>query len=371
MKKICYVTSTPFAANAFLIEKLKHLSLMYQVTLCVNKSLYQLSPDFEKSGIRTIHIPITRKFSPFIDLKNLITLILFFKREKFQSVQTFTPKAGLLGSLAAWLCRVPVRIHIFTGQIWVTQRYFQKIFYIMIDHCIGFFANHLLCDSSSQRSFLETKGGFKQGSIHLVGPGSISGVNLDVFNPMAAKKNVENFNFLFIGRVTRDKGIYDLIEAFKVVHDRCPQARLWVVGPDEESLVMQIRRSESNNIKGIDWFGPTKHPEVFMASAKILILPSYREGFGTVIIEAAACKTPSIAYQIDGVIDAIEDGYSGILVSKGDITALSLAMIKVINDPLYLERLAEGGYTRVINKFSSKEINSQWADYYQTLLAGH
>jgi glycosyltransferase involved in cell wall biosynthesis len=371
MKKICYVTSTPFAANAFLIEKLKHLSLTYHVTLCVNKSLYPLSPDFEKSGIRTIHIPITRKFSPFIDLKNLITLILLFKREKFQSVQTFTPKAGLLGTLAARLCKVPVRIHIFTGQIWVTQRYFKKIFYIMIDHCIGFFASHLLCDSPSQRSFLETKGGFKQGSIQLVGPGSISGVNLDVFNPMAAKKNVENFTFLFIGRITRDKGIYDLIQAFKAVNDRYPQAHLWVVGPDEESIVSQIKKGDPDNLKGVDWFGPTLNPEIFMARANILVLPSYREGFGSVIIEAAACKTPSIAYRIDGVIDAIEDEYSGILVPKGDTLALSLAMLSVINDPMYLERLAENAYKRAINKFSSKKINSCWLDYYQTLLAGY
>lgn len=370
------MVTTPFTANAFLVEHLKALSLRYQVSLCLNQSLYPLLPDFENSGVRIIHVPIERKFSPLSDLKALRSLLSIFTKEQFISVHTLTPKAGLLGMLSACLCSVPNRLHTFTGQVWVNENGFKRWFYKNIDRAIIFFSTQVFCDSSSQSQFLQDEKIVKKNSISVIGGASISGVNLSRFNPQADQKfdihfsmldSQEHFNFLFVGRIARDKGIFDLIEAFIGISQENPRARLWIVGPDEEGLRAQIKY-KFPKLNGVLWMGSSTTPEVLMAKADVLVLPSYREGFGTVIIEAAACKTPAIAYRIVGVIDAIEDGYSGILVNKGDSKALELAMKSMMLNPDLVLQMGEHAYQRAMVSFCSKNITDSWLNLYESIV---
>ena len=370
------MVTTPFTANAFLLQHLKALSLRYQVSLCLNQSLYPLLPEFESSGVRIINVPIERKLSPFSDLKALKSLLVIFKREKFVSVHTFTPKAGLLGMLAAYLCAVPNRLHTFTGQVWVNEYGLKRWFYKNMDRAIVFFSTQVFCDSASQGKFLQMEGVVKNNAISVIGGASISGVNLARFHPQADQKfdihlsnldSQDHFNFLFVGRIVRDKGIYDLIEAFMRVSQENSQARLWIVGPDEEGLRAQIEY-KFPKLNGVLWVGSSTTPEVFMAKADVLVLPSYREGFGTVIIEAAACKTPAIAYRIDGVIDAIEDGHSGVLVNKGDSKALELAMKSIMLNPNRVSQMGEYAYQRVERSFCAKKITNSWLDLYEAIV---
>lgn len=370
------MVTTPFTANAFLLEHLKALSLRYQVSLCLNQSLYPLLPDFESSGVRIINVPIKRKLSPFSDLKALKSLLVIFKRERFVSVHTFTPKAGLLGMLAAYLCAVPNRLHTFTGQVWVSEYGLKRWFYKNMDRAIVFFSTQVFCDSASQGKFLQVEGVVKANAISVIGVASISGVNLARFHPQADQKfdiNLSNldsqdhFNFLFVGRITRDKGIYDLIDAFIGISQENPQANLWIVGPDEEGLRAQIEY-KFPRLNGVHWMGSSSTPEVFMAKADVLVLPSYREGFGTVIIEAAACKTPAIAYRIDGIIDAIEDGHSGILVNKGDSKALELAMKSMTLNPNRAVQMGEYAYQRAVSSFCAQKITNSWLELYRTIV---
>ena len=370
------MVTTPFTANAFLLEHLKVLSLRYQISLCLNQSLYPLLPDFVNSGIQIINVPIERKLSPLSDLKALKSLLVIFKREKFACVHTFTPKAGLLGMLVAYLCAVPIRLHTFTGQVWVNEHGFKRWFYKKMDRAVVFFSTQVFCDSASQGKFLQDEKIVKKNAISVIGDASISGVNLARFHPQADKKLdsyfsqldlQEHFNFLFVGRIARDKGIFDLIQAFVGVYQENPLARLWVVGPDEEDLRADIEQ-KFPNLKGVHWLGPSTNPEIFMANADVLVLPSYREGFGTVIIEAAACKTPAIAYRIDGVVDAIEDGQSGILVNKADFGALELAMKSVMLNPTLTSKLGEYAYQRAVALFSAKKVTSCWLNLYESIL---
>jgi glycosyltransferase involved in cell wall biosynthesis len=370
------MVTTPFTANAFLLEHLKALSLRYQVSLCLNQSLYKLLPDFESSGIRIINVPIERKLSPLSDLKALKNLLVVFKREKFVSVHTFTPKAGLLGMLAAYLCAVPNRLHTFTGQVWANEYGFKRWFYKNMDRAIVFFSTQVFCDSASQVKFLQVEGVVKNNAISVIGGASISGVNLTRFHPQADQKfdihfskldSQDHFNFLFVGRIARDKGIYDLIEAFIGISQENPKARLWIIGPDEEGLRAQIEY-KFPRLNGVLWMGSSTTPEVFMAKADVLVLPSYREGFGTVIIEAAACKTPAIAYRIDGVIDALEDGHSGILVNKGDSKELELAMKSMMLNPSLTVQMGEYAYQRAVSSFCAKKITNNWLELYETVV---
>lgn len=371
------MVTTPFTANAFLLEHLKALSLRYQVSLCLNQSLYPLSPDFENSGIRIINVPIERKLSYLTDLKALICLLIIFKREKFSSVHTFTPKSGFLGMLAAYLCAVPNRLHTFTGQVWVNNHGLKRWFYKKVDRAIVFLSTQVFCDSASQGIFLQKEKIIKGNAISVIGGASISGVNLSRFHPQADQvldnhflqpDSQSHFNFLFVGRITRDKGIFDLIKAFVGINRENPQVNLWIVGPDEEGIRAQID-SKFPDLKSVYWFGSSATPEVFMAKADALVLPSYREGFGTVIIEAAACKTPAIAYRIDGVIDAIDEGLSGTLVKKGDSRALELGMKSMMLNPDRTSQMGEYAYQRVVRLFCAKRITDSWIEFYESIIS--
>lgn len=358
--------ATPFTANAFLVEHLKALSQKYEVSLCLNQNLYPISPIFKENGIRIIDVPIKRKLSFLSDLKVLRELFLIFKKEKFDSVHTLTPKAGLLGMMSAYLASVPVRLHTFTGQIWVNDHGIKRQFYKSIDRIIVYFSTQVFCDSHSQKNFLGSQKIVKRDSISLIGQGSISGVDIEKFYPQS-KNSGADFIFLFVGRLTKDKGIFDLIKAFQGVYEKNSHVQLWVVGPDEDDLINLINQ-RFPLLEGVSWIGPTATPEKFMAKADILVLPSYREGFGTVIIEAAACKTAAIAYRIYGVIDAIEDGQSGILVDKGNCEALESTMNMLAANRNLSTQLGEFAYRRAINLFSSKKVTKQWLEMYEHII---
>ena len=377
MKKICFVVTSPFAANAFLLELIKELSLKYHITLCLNLSLYPLLPDFDDCGVQIINIPIERKPSLLLDLKCFWNLITFFKYEQFSAIHTLTPKAGFIGMLSAYLCSVPIRIHVFTGQTWIHEKKIKRWFYKYIDRVTVFFSSQIFCDSNSQSIFLQNENIIKKDKISVIGKSSISGVNLARFNSQAGLKltnhfpqleSQNHFIFLFVGRITQKKGIFDLIEAFVQVHKNDLRARLWIVGPDEEDLKAKIL-FKFQNPNGVIWLGPLKNPEVLMAKADVLVLPSHGEGFGMVIVEAAACKTPAIAYRINGVVDAIEDGRSGILVDKSDVKKLELAMKTMMLNPNLVTQMGEYAYQRAVDLFCSKKIINKWLSIYESILS--
>jgi glycosyltransferase involved in cell wall biosynthesis len=176
--------------------------------------------------------------------------------------------------------------------------------------------------------------------------------------------------FLFVGRLVRDKGVFDLVEAFAALNALHGQWELWMVGPDEDGLQTTLQ-VEGKRLGGrIRWFGPTPTPERYMAAADVFVLPSYREGFGSVIIEAAACGIPSIAYRIDGVIDAIVDGRTGLFVDKGDVRGLSDAMNRLGAESRMRKTLGEAAHLRASSEFSSASVSKAWLDFYLSVLRG-
>jgi len=210
-----------------------------------------------------------------------------------------------------------------------------------------------------------------------LGPGSIAGVDVHRFRPdlefrhqVRAELDVDDDRcvFLFVGRLTRDKGIHDLTQAFAKVAVANPRVELWLVGPDEEGLMEQFGRRQLADSVHIRWLGPTSQPERYMASADVLVLPSYREGFGSVIIEAAACAIPTVAYRIDGVIDAVVENQTGVLVGVGDIEALATAMLDVSQDRDRRQRLGGEARDRVSKNFSSAIVTGEWVALYKPVL---
>ncbi len=374
-RKVCLVAASEMTVKAFLLEQIAALAARYGVTVMVNTTHPGFLAELNISA-RVVPVPIVRQISLSSDMRALFTLWSFFRHERFDIVHSVTPKAGLLAMLASVLARVPVRIHIFTGQVWVTRKGFSRWLLKAMDRLLAASATHLLADSPSQRQFLIDQGVAPAEKIGVLGKGSISGVDVRRFAPDAtAREEVRDglriknaaIVFLYLGRLTRDKGIADLAHAFAGIAARNPHVHLLIVGPDEERMSEGLRKICAGCIERLHLLDFTVAPERYMAAADVFCLPSYREGFGSVLIEAAAGGLPAIGSRIYGITDAIVEDVTGLLFSPGDVTALTEAMYRLVEDGALRRRLAREARTLALEDFSSANLVQAWMDFYRRL----
>lgn len=375
-QSLVFVATTPFAVNAFLRTHLLALAETHEVTLCVNTTAYPLVDEVARA-VRVRHIDIARKIAPWQDLRALFQLLRCFREIRPATVHSLTPKAGLLAMLAAWLAGVQRRFHTFTGQVWATKAGAGRALLKGIDRLIALCASQVFADSASQCRFLEEEGVVRRSGVTVLGQGSVAGVDLARFRPdpparaaLRAETGVADAVplFLFVGRLVRDKGVFDLVKAFATLNARHGQWELWMVGPDEEGLQATLQAEGERLGARIRWFGPTPSPECYMAAADVFVLPSYREGFGSVVIEAAACGIPTIAYRIDGVVDAIVENHTGCFVAKGNIEELAQAMERLGSEPEMLSDLGDAARRRAVEHFSSSTVSAAWLAFYGSVL---
>lgn len=356
--------------KAFLYEPIQRLGEQYDIYVVAKV------PDGQQlewlDGIAAlIPVEIERKISPLKDIATLASLIKVFRGARFDAVHSVTPKAGLLGMLAAFLCRVPVRTHTFTGQVWANRQGIKRQVLKTFDWLIARLANHVLVDSPSQKQFLVDQGVVSSVKAGVLAEGSISGVDVNRFKPnQMSRQSVrkefsiadEDVVILYLGRLTRDKGVVDLVKAFARMDN--PHARLMLVGPDEEAMKPALIHEVQLCRDRVYFVDFTNEPEKYMAAADIFCLPSYREGFGNVIIEAAAVGIPSVGSRIYGLTDAIEDNVSGLLFEVRDVDDLASKLESLTNDPELLARLGRQAKKRVVNKFTSQRLADAWLEYY-------
>jgi glycosyltransferase involved in cell wall biosynthesis len=374
---IMFVATTPFAVNAFLANHISALSVNYRIILCTNLDAYKLNSVL-LSSLEVHHIPFSRRISLFTDMNSLLKLTMLVCQVRPKVIHSITPKAGLLAMLAGFIARVPNRWHTFTGQVWVTKQGFARSALKACDRLIVLLASKVFADSASQCRLLRDEGVVRDGQIGMLGSGSIAGVDVKRFKPdncfreRFRKKMNTDPNvcvFLFVGRLAKDKGVFDLIRVFRELSTLINNIELWVVGPDEEELLQNLQKFADDIRAPIRWHGATAAPEVYMKSADILLLPSYREGFGSVIIEAAACEMPAIAYRIDGVIDAIVDGVSGVLIKLGDTSSFVEVMRQLALNHERRQRLGYQAHERAVNEFSSEKVTNAWVTFYRSKLS--
>lgn len=376
VNSICFVVTTPFAVNAFLLTHLKALADRWAVTLCVNRALYPLSDRIDPR-IRVIDLPIARNISPLNDLRALFFLMAHFRAERYTAVHSITPKAGLLAMVAAHFTGVRLRHHTFTGQVWATRRGLSRVLLKAFDRVIVRAASQVFADSPSQCRFLEVEQIVRLGGISILGPGSISGVDIGRFRPdeggrrrtrLEQKTGGDVCVFLFVGRLTKDKGIFDLVRAMTETAKANSRVELWLVGPDEERLWERFTQEATSGGARLRWLGQTTRPEDYMAAADVLVLPSYREGFGSVVIEAAACGIPTIAYRVDGVIDAVAENQTGLLVESGDVKALAMAMVELSRDVAGRRQMGKAALDRAVTTFASEAVTVEWVKFYERMV---
>lgn len=363
---VCFVVSSPLTLRAFLAPHIATAQQRYAVTVVANAGgggSRPVVPDAE-----FVSLPIVRHIAPLHDIRALAQLVLLFKRSRFAAVQSVTPKAGLLAMLAGLLSRVPVRIHIFTGQVWVTRSGMARWLLKLMDRVIAGCATHVLVDSPSQRAFLIAEGVVSAEHSRVLAKGSICGVDASRFKPdpqarseWRAKLEIreDSVVFIFLGRLNRDKGVLDLATAFARLAPTDDKLRLLVVGPDEDGMQDAMRRVLGGAAAQADFVGDTDRPEQCLAAADVFCLPSYREGFGATIIEAGACGIPAIGSRIYGITDAIEEGVTGLLFEPGRIEALTDCMRRLASDPALRRAMGERARAIALRDFPVSAITGE------------
>jgi glycosyltransferase involved in cell wall biosynthesis len=374
-RNICFIAAIELTIRAFMVEHIRKLSKENKVTVIVNTD----NADFLQTyglDVNVIPAKIKRRPSPFSDLVALFRLYIIFCKNGFYSVHSITPKAGLISMLAAFLANVPVRIHTFTGQVWASKQGIKREVLKNIDRLLALCATHILTDSKSQQDFIVKEGIVLPGKSFVIGNGSICGVDSIRFRPDQKARRVlreqllipeGDVLFLFLGRLTFDKGILDLAQSFSKLSESVKNTSLLIVGPDEEGIKDRVITICSNCIDKVYFYDFTDTPEKFMAAADVFCLPSYREGFGIVVIEAGSAGIPSIGTRIYGVTDSIEENVTGYLYESGNVEELSEKMRKMIDEPKVRMEMGKNARERAIRLFSREYVSDAFLAFYKSI----
>ena len=375
-KKISFVVAIPGTATAFLRDHINALSQEYEVFLIGN------IPDEKAIGGLLLagwhHIDIERGISIGRDLKATWQAYRYFRRMKFDAVHSVTPKAGLVTALAGWLAGIRHRIHIFTGQVWATRRGIMRWLLKSLDKLIVMLDNHILVDGRSQRAFLIQEGVLREGQATVFGEGSISGVNTRRFVPdMDAREEIreqlgiskDTLVFIFLGRLNHDKGIGELYEAYNRLAGERKDVFLLLVGSNEEGYLEKVQEYKCIREKeNFCFYGHTSTPEKVLVAGDVFTLPTYREGFGTSVLEAACVGLPSITTDAYGVMDASIEGVTGLRCKVGDAMSLYECMKQFCDCRDLVRQMGDAARERVLSHFSGEQSTQHWVNYYHALL---
>jgi glycosyltransferase involved in cell wall biosynthesis len=376
VKRIGIIVSSPWTIKWFLMDQIEALSRSYEVCVILNIEKGDALPELN-AKVEVITAPIVRNMSVLRDLHAVLRLVALFLRKRFDAVHSVTPKAGLIAGMSGAIARIPVRIHTFTGQVWITRTGIARFVLKTADKAIARMTTHVLVDSPSQRDFLLREGVVSEKKSRVLASGSISGVDTIRFRPDSElRQKIRQLEgipengvvFLYVGRLKVDKGVLDLAQAFARVGEYCGKAWLLIVGPDEEGLRPRIESLCYAVGRRLRFVGYTDGPEEYMAASDVLCLPSYREGFGSVIIEAASVGIPAVASNIYGIIDAIEPSAVEFLHEPGDIDALQSKMKQMIDDPQLREVLGEKARARAHRLFAKGLVTSTLVGFYDSVV---
>ena len=360
-----------------------------------------------KYGVRTIAVPMERHISLWRDVVSLWKLINVFRKERPTMVHSMTPKAGMLCMLAAWLTRVPVRVHTFTGLVFPTAAGLKRRILMLTDALTCWCATHVIPEGEGVKNDLLTNG-ITRKPMTVLGYGNVRGIDLEKFSRRKKVMDIvtqksqksQNFTFLFVGRIVRDKGINELVGAFRRLSKRYPQARLVLVGNYEDDLdpISQESRDIITKNEQIEAAGPKYGDELLAcyAAADCFVFPSYREGFPNTVLEAGAMGLPCIVTDINGSREIISpspalipadaptrslssrEGYSGtidirqngMVIPPRDEDALYEAMWRMMTDDGLRQQMAANARPMIASRFEQGFVRQCLYDFYDEILEG-
>ena len=333
-------------------------------------------------GVPVYTLKMKRNISVINDLVSVLYMVKLIVSLKPDIVHSYTPKAGLITMLAAWLCRVPVRIHTFTGLIFpYKQGLFQKVV-IIADRLLCLCATDIVPEGEGIKTDL-IKYNITDKPLSVIGYGNISGIDLDFFSTdgvgvIDSVKHLRHilnvssntFAFCYIGRLNSDKGIAELISAFKQLSTEA--IMIIAGGVDDNNPVSSYLMDEIKHHARLHWIGFQDDVRPVLSLSNVLILPSYREGFPNVLLEAGAMKTPAIVTDISGCNEVIQHGSNGWVVPVGNINLLASSMRDAMNlSPGKLNNMGVIALRNVRKKYSQAEHYKRLIKFYHESLNGN
>ena len=376
-KKLIRVSTVPTSLNTFCYGQLKMLSEHYEV-VAVSSPMKELDEIRKREGVRCIGIPMERHISLIKDFKSLVAMTKLFHKEKPDIVHSMTPKAGLISMVAAWLNRVPVRMHTYTGLVFPTAHGIKKMILVAMDKVLCHCATYINPEGFGVKNDLST---ITRKPMHIIGHGNVRGIDLDYWKrdvSCSVSKELqgileESFVFLFVGRLVKDKGINELVEAFKRLQsENIKKIKLLLVGRFEEKLspLKQETIQEIKNNPDIISVGSVDDVRPFYMVSDVFVFPSYREGFPNTVLEAGAMGLPQIVTDINGSNEIIKDKWNGLIIPSHRIDDIWDAMKQLMSDEKLRGIMSNNARKIVAERFEQIYIWGELLKTYNTLVQG-
>lgn len=359
------------------------MSDFYEIT-AVAAEKERLEKYGRDNGVKTFWVEMTRSITPAKDMKAVWKLYRFFRKEKPLIVHTHTPKAGIVGMLAAKMAGVPIRLHTVAGLPLLETTGTKRKILDAVEKLTYRLATRIYPNSAGLKDIIVAEGYIRVEKLKILGRGSSNGIDTSYFDPEKYPSG-QNFNFktetgilledlvfIFIGRLVSEKGINELVKAFKELQLAQSNISLLLVGQLEEDLdpLKPETLDEIESNPKIFTMGYQQDVRPYLAVADVLVFPSYREGFPNVVMQAGAMGLPAIVSDINGCNEIIEQGKNGIIIPAKDEEALYYAMKSLINDEVLRNSLSAGARDVICSKYDRKEFWKILKEEYDLLEAG-
>ena len=379
--RLLLITTSPASLWVFFRDQAKYLRERGFDVTAISAPGTELSEFEDRSGCKVLPIAMERTISPIADLKALFKLVVLIRRLSPDIVHTHTPKAGLLGTLAAKMAGVRVRVHTYHGLRSETLTGWKRFLVENTERATSTFSTASLAVSLSLRDRLIERRICSTQSIKVLGYGGCAGVDLEEFNPEGCKTAAVDFRcrhrmpedaliVTYVGRIAREKGVEVLAEAWKLLEKRNRNIRLLLCGPLDETDAVSpnVLRAWDENPNVIVVRGLNQEISIVLGASDICVLPSFREGLGVAALEASAMRVPVIASNVTGLLDAVEHESTGLLVPPKDAVSLVNAIQYLIDHPELRRVMGNKGREFVEQRFDRKQIFEALFSEYKRLL---
>ena len=385
MKKLIRITTVPLSFKVLLKGQLRFMTSNGFDVKGVSSEGEELREVRENEGIVMEAINMSRKITPFQDLKSLWEMWNFLRKEKPQIVHTHTPKAGIIGMLAARLAGVPHRLHTVAGLPLMETTGIKRKILNFVEKLTYSSATRVYPNSKGLYDFILQNNFTQSNKLKIIANGSSNGINTTFFSPeqvsetekaaLREKLNIQpdDFVFVFVGRIVSDKGINELIKAFselQTVENKPTDIKLLLVGGLENDLdpLNPETLAEINQNRDIISVGFQQDVRPFFAISDALVFPSYREGFPNVVMQAGAMGLPSIVSDINGCNEIIIEGENGLIIPSKNVKKLKEKMLTLAKDKNLYIKLKENSRRMIENRYEQSVVWNALLEEYEGLL---
>lgn len=380
--KLIRITTIPLSLEKLLEGQLGYMQQFFEVT-AISAEKERLERYGANEGVQTYHVPLTREITPLKDIKAVYRLYKYLRKERPNIVHTHTPKAGIVGMMAAYFAKVPHRLHTVAGLPLLEANGFKRWVLNWVEKLTYRFATGVYPNSQGLLQIILAEKFAPASKLKVLGNGSSNGIDTNYFSAEAftpernlQKRNelripAEDFVYVFVGRIVRDKGINELVEAFVNLQKEITDTSLLLVGPFENDLdpVSEATKTHIESHDKIISVGYQTDVRPFLAISDALVFPSYREGFPNVVMQAGAMHLPAIVSNINGCNEIIKEGKNGTIVEPKNTAMLYHSMLEMVSNKEKYAILKSNARSSIVKRYGRKQIWQLIHEEYTTLIA--